>query len=113
MKRDRLYSFALSAVLLLGIGAAVVECTGGAVCGNGTKEDGEDCDHGATNGAAGDTCSAACKSIAAPPHASIQVFYTRLKVDVGDSYPNYPAPSPRSSAWTRRTWCSPARPRPT
>jgi hypothetical protein len=93
MKKDRLYAYALSAVLLVGIGAAVIECSGGNLCGNGVKDDGEDCDHGANNGAQGDTCSAACKSVAGPPHASIQVFYQRLKVDVGDAYPNYPAPS--------------------
>src|SRR5438874_1896301 len=93
MKKDRLYAYALSAVLLVGVGAAVIECTGNDPCGNGVKDDGEDCDHGVLNGGLGDTCSSSCKSIAGPAHASIQVYYTRLKVDVGDSYPNYPSPS--------------------
>ena len=87
MKKDRLYAYALSAVLLVGVGAAVIECGDSTNCGNGMKEEGEDCDHGATNGAAGDTCSAVCKSVSGPPHASIQVFYNRLMVDVGDSDP--------------------------
>jgi len=33
------------------------------VCGNGIVETGEECDHGANNGAAMNTCSATCKNI--------------------------------------------------
>jgi hypothetical protein len=33
------------------------------VCGNGIVETGEECDHGANNGAPGNTCSATCQNI--------------------------------------------------
>jgi hypothetical protein len=89
---DRVYGYALSAVLLVGVGAAVLECGSSAsVCGNGVKEDGEQCDNGMTNGAAGNNCSTECKAVGIP-RASLQVFYTRLKPSVG-AYPNFPSPS--------------------
>lgn len=86
----RIVPYALSAVLLLGIGAAVIECTG-AVCGNGVKEADEQCDNGMLNGTQGNGCSAQC-TLTSIARASLVVSYSRLNVSVA-SYPNYPAPT--------------------
>lgn len=40
--------------------AALTPCTAAGVCGNGTVEAPEECDHGAANGTSGDSCSATC-----------------------------------------------------
>ena len=91
MQKDRLFGWALSAVLLVGIGAAVVECSNGPTCGNGVKEEGEQCDNGAENGKPDNNCSASC-TLTSIARASIQVSVSRLDVQV-DAYPNFPAPT--------------------
>jgi hypothetical protein len=89
---DRFYSYALSVVLLVGLGAAVLECSGGGpVCGNSIKEDGEDCDNGPQNGAVMGGCSDACK-LTSTARASINLNYNRLKVTPA-AMPNYPSPT--------------------
>ena len=89
---DRVYAYALSAVLLVGVGAAVLECGSSAsVCGNGVKEDDEQCDNGMANGSAGNSCTTEC-TVMGIPHASLQVFYSRLRPTVG-AYPNFPSPT--------------------
>jgi hypothetical protein len=37
-------------------------------CGDGTKDDGEDCDNGAANGTSGNTCSRFCEDTSKPLH---------------------------------------------
>lgn len=90
---DRLYTYALSVVLLVGLGAAVLECSGGGgpVCGNGIKEEDEQCDNGPQNGAAGNGCSDVCV-LTSTARASINLNYNRLKVSPA-AMPNYPAPT--------------------
>jgi cysteine-rich repeat protein len=43
--------------------AALTACTALAVCGNGTVEPPEECDHGAANGTSGDSCDATCREV--------------------------------------------------
>jgi len=77
---DKLYVYLVSAVLVVGAGAAVLECSGGAVCGNGAKEGDEQCDKGAMNGVANSGCSADCKIIGIPV-ASLQVSFDLLQME--------------------------------
>jgi cysteine-rich repeat protein len=77
---DKLYVYLVSAVLLVGAGAAVLECSGGAVCGNGVKEGDEQCDKGPMNGVAGSGCSSDCKLIGIPV-ASLQVSFDLLQME--------------------------------
>jgi hypothetical protein len=74
---DKLYVYLVSAVLLVGVGAAVIEC-GGAVCGNGVKEGDEQCDKGAMNGQPNSGCSADCQLVTIPV-ASVQVSFELLQ----------------------------------
>ncbi len=71
---EKLYYYLLSAVLLAGVGAVIVEC-GGSVCGNGVLESGEQCDKGMQNGVSGSGCSATCQSVGIP-RASVQVNFS-------------------------------------
>jgi cysteine-rich repeat protein len=88
----RVVTFSLSAMLLVGIGVAVVECGGSdSNCGNGVVEPGEQCDNGPANGSSGNSCSASC-TLQQVQRASLQVTYERLRVNV-DSYPSFPAPT--------------------
>ena len=73
--RRRLVSL-LPVFALVAAGGFAVQC-GGAVCGNGAKEAGEQCDNGPANGSVGNGCSAQCKLVSIPV-ASIQVVYQRL-----------------------------------
>jgi len=56
---------------------ALAGCGGGAVCGNGVVESGEQCDDGARNGQPGDACSATCQSISVPL-VQLQVAWSLL-----------------------------------
>jgi cysteine-rich repeat protein len=47
------------------VAAVLTACSAAAVCGNGTLEPPEECDHGAANGTSGDSCDAVCKEL--PP----------------------------------------------
>jgi cysteine-rich repeat protein len=76
---NKLYYYLLSAVLLGGIGAAILEC-GGSVCGNGVLESGEQCDKGMQNGVAGSGCSAQCQSVGIP-RASVQVSFSLFQTE--------------------------------
>lgn len=89
---DRLWTFALSSVLLIGIGAASLGC-GGPVCGDGKQEGPEQCDNGADNGAEGNSCSASC-TLRSVPRAKIQVVYSRLKVET-PAFKSFPSPTCR------------------
>lgn len=62
----RLRSALLPALSLSVVLLSFAACGGDPVCGNGVKETGEDCDHGAKNGTADDNCSASCRSISIP-----------------------------------------------
>jgi hypothetical protein len=89
---DRAVPYALSAVLLCGIGVAVVECgDSGAVCGNSMVEKGEQCDNGAANGTTGNNCSSSCQ-LQGVQRAQLSVKYERLRVTTVD-YPSFPAPT--------------------
>jgi len=89
---NRAVPFALSAVLLGGVGVALMECgDSGAVCGNGIVEKGEQCDNGAANGTPGNPCSATCQ-LQGVPRAQLQVTYERLRV-MTTAYPSFPAPT--------------------
>ena len=74
---DKLYVYALSAVLVAGAALAVVECSS-SVCGNSIVESGEQCDKGDQNGVSGSGCSADCKSVSIPI-ASVQVSFELLQ----------------------------------
>jgi cysteine-rich repeat protein len=88
---DRAAPYVLSAVLLCGVGAAVMECGSSAVCGNGVMEGNEQCDNGALNGTPGNPCSATC-TLVSVQRASLTVTYERLHVVTAD-YPSFPAPT--------------------
>jgi len=91
--RSRSLRFLLASsgvVAVLGVAVLLLHC-GGAVCGNGVKETGEQCDNGAQNGMTGSNCSATCTGVSIP-RASLQVSYSRLNV-TSDGYTNYPAPT--------------------
>ena len=56
-------SYLTSSLIFCGA-VAIASCGGGSsVCGNGVLEPGEQCDHGAKNGASGESCNADCQSI--------------------------------------------------
>jgi|GEM_PF-2895866 len=77
-------------VAVLGVGLFLLQCSS-AVCGNGIKEDSEQCDNGVKNGTTGNNCSASCQSISIP-RATLQISYSRLNV-TSDGITSYPAPT--------------------
>ncbi len=84
-RSDRLGAWLLSAVVAAVCGLAVLDCKGGAVCGDGKKEDPEQCDNGLQNGVSGNNCSADCNLVGIS-RALLRVAVTRLK----DETPAYP-----------------------
>jgi hypothetical protein len=74
---DKLWMYALSALMLVGVGAAVLECSSG-VCGDGMKNGDEQCDKGPDNGVAGSGCSLDCKLMGIP-RAQVQVSFELLR----------------------------------
>jgi cysteine-rich repeat protein len=76
----RISPYALTALVLVGGGVGLLECSGGK-CGNGSREHGEQCDKGDQNGVDGSGCSTSCQ-FANISVASIQVSYSKLLQEV-------------------------------
>jgi len=79
--KSRAFPYAFVALLVVGGGAAWMECGSGSTCGNMKVENGEQCDKGAMNGADGSGCSSSCQ-FANIAVASIQVSYSKLLNEV-------------------------------
>ncbi len=75
----------LSAVLIAAGGVALLDCKGSAVCGDGNREEPEQCDNGLSNGAVGNNCSADC-TLVGISRALLRVTVYRLR----DEAPGYP-----------------------
>jgi hypothetical protein len=75
----------LSAVLIAAGGVALLDCKGSAVCGDGKREEPEQCDNGLSNGAVGNNCSADC-TLVGISRALLRVTVYRLR----DEAPGYP-----------------------
>jgi cysteine-rich repeat protein len=79
--KSRAFPYAFVALLVVGGGAAWMECGSGSTCGNMKVESGEQCDKGPDNGVDGSGCSATCQ-FANIAVASIQVSYSKLLNEV-------------------------------